>query len=94
MDETGYQVTLKPEPAPGGLSAFKGRFSDTPKGAKKILSEIAETILDGSVPFEEALKAAKEKLENVDLSELSDDLEKALEDAMYEAAARATGKAK
>ena len=44
------------------------------------------------MPFEEALKAAQEKLEKADIGELADGLEKALEDAMYEAAAQATGK--
>lgn len=91
-DETGYQVSLKPEPQPMPQGAFRGRFADKPTGAKKILAEIAETILDGSVPFEEALKAAQEKLEKADIGELADGLEKALEDAMYEAAAKATGK--
>ena len=91
-DETGYQVSLKPEPQPMPQGAFRGRFTDKPTGAKKILAEIAETILDGSVPFEEALKAAQEKLEKADVGELADGLEKALEDAMYEAAAQATGK--
>ena len=59
---------------------------------KSILADIAATILDGSVPFEDALKAAQSKLESVDPSLLSTDLERALEEAMFDAAAKATAR--
>ncbi len=60
----------------------------------KILADIAATILDGSTPFEDALKAAQSKLESIDPSLLSTDLERALEEAMFDAAAKATGEAR
>lgn len=91
-EETGYQVTLKPEPPPIA-GAFRGRFSDKPADkAQEVLADIAATILDGSVPFEEALKSAQKKLEDVDPGVFAEGLEKALEEAMYEAAAQAAGK--
>lgn len=93
--ETGYDVTLKPVATPP-QGAFRGVFrdgnrpgADTPE---KILSEIAATILDGSVPFEEALKSAEKLLADVDPSKFAGNLEKALEKAMFEAAAQATEK--
>ena len=60
-----------------------------PSGADAVLAEIAATILDGSVPFEEALKSALEKLDAVDLEALSKPLEEALEEAMADRAAKA-----
>lgn len=95
-EETGYQVTLKPEPQPMmPHGAFRGRFADKPTDrASEILNEIAATILDGSIPFEEALKQAEKKLKEIDVGELAEGLEKALENAMYEAAAKATRKDK
>ena len=60
-----------------------------PSGAEAVLAEFAATILDGSVPYEEALKAAREKLEKTDPAILADDLEKELENAMFKAAAEA-----
>jgi len=99
-EETGYQVTLKPEPAVPQMpqGSFRGRGDaaapekDAPTAAQKILNEIAATILDGSKPFEEALKEAQKKLEEVDVGVLAGDLEKELEKAMFEAAAKATSK--
>ena len=95
--ETGYEVTLKPnpEPQPTGsfrLSARELAREGQPSSAKDILAEIAATILDGSKPFEEALKEAQKKLEAVDPGELAGDLQSALENAMFEAAAAATAK--
>ena len=63
-----------------------------PSGADAILAEIAATILDGSVPFEEALKRAQEKLDSADLETLSKPLEEALEKAMFDKAAEAVSK--
>lgn len=89
--ETGYDVTLKPVSIqPQG--AFKGVFKDAPKpdSPEAILAEIAATILDGSVPFEDALKSAEKRLAEIDPSILAGNLEKALEKAMFDAAAKAT----
>ena len=91
--ETGYDVTLKPTSTlPQG--AFKGVFKDAPKpdSPEAILAEIAATILDGSVPFEDALKSAEKRLAEIDPSILAGNLEKALEKAMFDAAAKATEK--
>ena len=68
------------------------QFTATAKKNKPstILADIAATILDGSTPFEDALKAAQAKLESIDPSLLSTDLERALEEAMFDAAATAT----
>lgn len=91
--ETGYDVTLKPTSiSPQG--AFKGVFKDAPKpdSPEAILAEIAATILDGSVPFEDALKSAEKRLAEIDPSILAGNLEKALEKAMFDAAAKATEK--
>ena len=63
-----------------------------PSGVDAILAEIAATILDGSVPFEEALKRAQEKLDAIDLETLSKPLEEALEEAMFDRAAKAVEK--
>ncbi len=63
-----------------------------PSTANAILADIAATILDGSTPFEDALKEAQRKLEAVDPSLLAGDLEDALEKAMFDAAAKATGR--
>ena len=74
--------------------AFKGVFKSAPKpdSPEAILAEIAATILDGSVPFENALKSAEKRLAEIDPSILAGNLEKALEKAMFEAAAKATEK--
>ena len=92
--ETGYEVTLKPQPTTDPFAAaFRGRESQPqPSTAQQILADIAATILNGSIPFEEALKAAEKKLAEIDAGELAGDLEKALEQAMFEAAAAATEK--
>lgn len=55
--------------------------------ADELLAEVARTILDGSVPFEEALKATQRKLDAADIGTLAQPLEEALEKAMFEAAA-------
>ena len=91
--ETGYDVTLKPTSI-SSQGAFKGVFKDAPKpdSPEAILAEIAATILDGSVPFEDALKSAEKRLAEIDPSILSGNLEKALEKAMFDAAAKATEK--
>ena len=91
--ETGYDVTLKPTSTPP-QGAFKGVFKDAPKpdSPEAILAEIAATILDGSVPFEDALKSAEKRLAEIDPSILAGNLEKALEKAMFDAAAKATEK--
>ena len=75
-------------------ASFRGRAQTpaAPQKAKDILAEIAATILDGSKPFEEALKEAQKKLEAVDPGELAGDLQSTLENAMFEAAAAATAK--
>ena len=62
-----------------------------PSAAEAVLAEIAAAILDGSVPFEEALKRAQEKLDAIDLETLSKPLEEALEEAMFDRAAKAVG---
>ena len=74
-----------PEPPPSQ------RAGNRPSGADAVLAEIAATILDGSVPFEEALKRAQEKLDAIDLETLSKPLEEALEEAMFDTAAKAVG---
>ena len=74
-----------PPPPPAQIA------KNRPSGADAILADLAATILDGSVPFEDALKAAQEKLDQADLNALSSGLEAALEGAMYEAAATAAG---
>ena len=86
-------MVLKPTSTPP-QGAFKGVFKDTPKpdSPEAILAEIAATILDGSVPFEDALKSAEKRLAEIDPSILAGNLEKALEKAMFEAAAKATEK--
>ncbi|MBQ3749503.1 MAG: DUF935 family protein [Kiritimatiellae bacterium] len=61
-----------------------------PSAVDAILAEIAATILDGSVPYEAALKSAQEKLAAMDPDIISGDLEQALEEAMFKAAAQAT----
>ena len=93
-EETGYQVTIKPTPEPQSVGTFRGRESQPsqPSTSQQILADIAATILDGSIPFEEALKEAQKKLEAIDPGMLAGDLEKALEKAMFEAAAAATAK--
>lgn len=75
-----------PEPPPSQDAGNR------PSGADAILAEIAATILDGSVPFEEALKRAQEKLDAIDLETLSKPLEEALEEAMFDRAAKAVEK--
>ena len=42
------------------------------------------------MPYEAALKAAQEKLAAIDPAAISGDLERALEEAMFKAAAQAT----
>lgn len=61
-----------------------------PSAVDAILAEIAATILDGSVPYEAALRSAQEKLAAMDHDIISGDLEQALEEAMFRAAAQAT----
>ena len=61
-----------------------------PSAVDTVLAEIAATILDGSMPYEAALKAAQEKLAAIDPAAISGDLEQALEEAMFKAAAQAT----
>jgi phage gp29-like protein len=60
-----------------------------PSATEAVLAELASTILDGSVPYEEALKRAQEQLEALDPAILAGGLEKALEEAMFKAAAEA-----
>lgn len=60
-----------------------------PSATEAVLAELASTILDGSVPYEEALKRAQEQLEVLDPVILAGGLEKALEEAMFKAAAEA-----
>lgn len=74
-----------PEPPPSQNAGNR------PSGADAVLAEIAATILDGSVPFEEALKRAQAKLDAIDLETLSKPLEEALEEAMFDRAAKAVG---
>ena len=101
-EETGYQVTLKPEPTPAQMTPgmpYRGRYrsgkgEDEPKTADAALAEIAATILDGSIPFEEALKKAETMLKEIDPEALAGDLQERLESAMFKAAQQATGKAK
>ena len=61
-------------------------------GALEDFLQLATDILDGSVPFEEALKRAREKLDAMDLETLSKPLEEALEEAMFDKAAEAVSK--
>ena len=75
---------------PSGLTPSQ-IAKNRPSGAEAVLAEIAATILDGSVPYEEALETAREKLEKIDPAILADDLEKELENAMFKAAADAVG---
>lgn len=63
-----------------------------PSDASAILADVAATILDGSVSFEDALKAAAEQLEKIDPALLAEGLEEALEKAMFAAAAEAAKK--
>ena len=60
-----------------------------PSATEAVLAELASTILDGSVPYEEALKRAQEQVEALDPAILAGGLEKALEEAMFKAAAEA-----
>ena len=69
-----------------------GEKNNGENSPSRILADIAATILDGSTPFEDALKAAQSKLESIDPSLLSTDLERALEEAMFDAAAKATAR--
>ena len=78
-----------PSPRSPDLHGKKTNGENSPS---TILADIAATILDGSVPFEDALKSAQSKLESIDPSLLSTDLERALEEAMFDAAAKATAK--
>ena len=74
----------------GSRREGSGNKAEGNESASSILSQIAETILDGSVPFEDALKKASEMLDKADLNALSTDLETALEQAMFDAAAKAS----
>lgn len=96
-NETGYEVTIKEMPQMPPNATFRGsrregsgNKAEGNESASSILSQIAETILDGSVPFEDALKKASEMLDKADLNALSTDLETALEQAMFDAAAKAS----
>lgn len=76
-------------------AAYRGRYKeDKPTTADEILAEIAATILDGSIPLEEALKKAETMLKETDPEALAGDLQERLEAAMFEAAQQATGKAR
>ena len=92
---------MTPEPTPSPLTPgmpYRGRYradnGGEPKTADAALAEIAATILDGSIPFEEALKKAETMLKEIDPEALAGDLQERLESAMFEAAQKATGKAK
>ncbi len=93
--ETGYEVTLAPStPA---ATPFVSNAKDAPTApisapsrAPSILAPLAAAILDGSIPFEEALKKAQSELEKIDPSLLAQDLEKQLEEAMFAQAAKET----
>lgn len=92
--ETGYEVTAAPAPqpafaanaAPGPRPAARGGRSP----ADALLAEVAAAVLDGSVPYEEALRRADRALAAIDPAALAGGLEKALERAMSAAAAKAT----
>ena len=100
-DETGYEVSLKPEaPAAPMQGAFREEESPTsagevrgdhsPKPCQAVLDSLAAAILDGSKSFEDALKEALKTLDAADPSALAADLEKDLEAAMFEQSAKAT----
>ncbi len=59
-----------------------------PSAAEAVLAEIAAAILDGSVPYEQAIKNAQKRLEELKLEDLSTDLEDALEKAMFAEASK------
>lgn len=59
-----------------------------PSAAEAVLAEIAADILDGSVPYEQAIKNAQKRLEELKLEDLSTDLEAALEKAMFAEASK------
>ena len=61
--------------------------------AQKALAALAAQILDGSIPFEDALRNAQKTLETLDPALLASDLEKTLEREMFAQAAKATEKA-
>lgn len=66
------------------------KAKSTPEaGGGNLLMELARTVLDGSIPFEEALKRAQDLLEQADIDTLSSPLERQLEQAMFQAAADA-----
>ena len=74
--------------APGPRPAARGGRSP----ADALLAEVAAAVLDGSVPYEEALRRADRALAAIDPAALAGGLEKALERAMSAAAAKATGR--
>ena len=89
-EATGF--TLRPDspesrPSLGGFSPNKKEPGKSlAKGRPVGLSQIAASILDGSVSFEEGLKRAQTELDAATLESLSGNLQEALEDAMYLAA--------
>lgn len=95
-EAVGYRLEREEPAGVPGPAHFLNKAAPTSQHpnasttAETVLADVAATILDGSTPFEEALEAAQEKLEAIDPSLLAGDLEKALEEAMYEAAAEAT----
>ena len=94
-EATGFTLVKDSAPAapqPGGFALnskprASGDSGDSPRAVGQILARLARQILDGSVPFEDALKAAQKELDTASLDVLSSDLEKALTEAMFTAAA-------
>ena len=89
--ENGLQNARKEPDGQGDPSGLPPSqiAKNRPSGAGAVLADLAATILDGSVPYEEALKSAQEKLSAIDPAEIGGDLEKALEKAMFDAVAKA-----
>ncbi|MGN0846823.1 MAG: DUF935 family protein [Kiritimatiellia bacterium] len=99
-EQTGYTLERDAPAAPAQPPALLNKAhapaddpAEPPATAQAVLAEIAAMILDGSTPLEEALKEAQRKLEAIDPSLLAADLEKAIEEAMFKAAAAASERA-
>ena len=93
-EATGFTLVKDDAPAapqPGGFALNSkqpsGGSGDSPRAVGQILARLARQILNGSVPFEDALKAAQKELDAASLDVLSGNLEKALTEAMFTAAA-------
>lgn len=92
----GFALNSKPrasgDSGDNDLTKKTDRPASPAQDPAQILARIAATILDGSVPFDKALTKAAQELEMAGISSFSGDLEKALAEAMFTAAASSLSK--